>query len=257
MRAHVLSFLVGAVVLGSVAACGPTTKCSTSNCSGCCDAAGACVAGSTNLACGSSGATCTACQGATTCNFGVCGNSGVGGGTATGGGGGTTGGGTGGGSTGGGGGGTITAAQLCSDVVDAQMAYLQRCGTYSSAGAAELAAYSKASCVNGGSSFSGLKDGRVTVNTTNLTACLNALSGLSCTGSTSDITICQSVMVGQVAAGGMCFDSQDCTTGLYCDTRATCPGSSCCTPSKVVRGATGAQRCTVSSTAFGSSLRAR
>lgn len=80
-------------------ACG-STRCSVSNCVGCCDANGTCQAGSAANACGVSGFSCQVCALGSSCVNGACGFPG-----GTGGGGGsTTGGGTGGGSAGGGGG---------------------------------------------------------------------------------------------------------------------------------------------------------
>ncbi len=217
MRTHLLSFFFAAALASLGVACGPTTaKCSTTTCTGCCDATGQCQAGNTAAACGVSAAQCTSC-GVLSCTFGVC-SSAQG---TTGGGNGTTGGG--GGTTGGGGGGnSSTLTQFCLGIIGAQYDYYVRCGTYSAAGAADQRALSEAYCSTG-ALWPGVKDGRVSFNSSAGQACLSGYQTQSCTAPFTGAG-CETVLVGLVGANGSCFNSGDCQSALYCDTSATCPG---------------------------------
>ncbi|MBL8917986.1 MAG: hypothetical protein JNJ54_03925 [Myxococcaceae bacterium] len=70
-RLHLVVFALGAVLVASFVACGPTNRCAPGACNGCCDATGACVSGAEATACGTNGASCSTCgQGA--CVSGVC-----------------------------------------------------------------------------------------------------------------------------------------------------------------------------------------
>lgn len=51
-----------------VSACGSTSSCDSTNCTGCCSSSGACMTGDTASSCGTGGAACSVCSNGQSCN---------------------------------------------------------------------------------------------------------------------------------------------------------------------------------------------
>lgn len=257
MRTSFFTLTLGVVLFLLAPACSPTTStCTPSSCTGCCDASGACQAGNSNGACGVSGGSCSACQGAQSCTFGVCGSAGVGGGSSgggggsSGGGGGGTGGGTTGGGSGGGGGISATAVQFCLDAVAVQVAFYRGCGAYSAAGLTELSQQYETRCRTTGISAA-YADGRATFDASAAASCLSAFRNATCTLSNPPgYEMCGRVFPGNVGANGLCYDTGECTSALYCDTSMTCPGR-CVSRVAVGQPVSGTQVCVASAESYG------
>jgi len=75
-----------------------------------------------------------------------------------------------------------------------------------------------------------IDQGRTTISTSNLPACLAAISSSACTvseASTASVTTaCSDIVAGTISSGGDCIDNDECKSGLECD-RGTCTASCC------------------------------
>lgn len=201
-----------AVSLSVVAVLGlgcPRSSCDASSCDGCCDANGECQAGNQVSACGASGAACHTCVTGQACNLGACT-----GGNATGGSGGT-----GGGSGSGGGGGAYTIETFCtSGLGQIQQKYVD-CGYVTQDALSSL--FQGGSCL--GQAGASVMAGRATFNASLAQSCLATINAAGCFFDVG--TECNNLIQGAVAAGGDCYTSDECQSGLSCNVAAGCPGS--------------------------------
>ncbi|MDP1825930.1 MAG: hypothetical protein Q8L48_21885 [Archangium sp.] len=243
-------------MLGLGAACSSTSapKCSTSNCTGCCDSAtGECLPGNVESGCGTSGLVCSQCGTDTFCNLGFCvpRGSNVGGGSGTGGG---SGGGSGGGAGGGGGAGSCgpqTCGGCCAGGVCLPGNVVSACGSGGQACSA---------CTNGTCSDNQCSGS--TCNPSNCQGCCNGnrcetgLSAATCGAGGDTCSACpsgQSCNAGQCSGGSTCnpANCDGCCQGDVCQpgTSTSACGASGLTCSACTNGQTcGAGRCTGGST---------
>jgi hypothetical protein len=70
----------------------------------------------------------------------------------------------------------------------------------------------------------GIEKGTVVLDTSNLSACIGAISA-SCDFLAALPEACNTVVVGQLAAGEVCVNPLECAPGTFCDTQMACPGT--------------------------------
>ncbi|MFZ5439280.1 MAG: hypothetical protein ACOZQL_04685 [Myxococcota bacterium] len=245
-RALFLGGIVG-LTLSVLPSCGkPTTitRCSASNCDGCCDSMDVCQKGSANPEqCGSGGASCGICAAGQTCarvdqnsEFGgrCVGGSGNDGGT--GGGGGSTGGGSGGGggSTGGGGGSTGGGSGSDGGTCNATTCANGCC----SATGVCITNTTPSRCGTGGATCSSCTMGNTCVSgaCTPCAGCINITTGACETGTANGACgknggFCQAcdMQAAQTCQGGTCFGGSTCNSSTCA---GCCDGNTCKLPTQ-------------------------
>lgn len=238
MQKQLPAFLLGGLIgiFAAVApSCGPSTRCTVANCSGCCTKDGKCATGTGVSACGEGGHMCDVCTSFQACLAGVCttGNSGNGGGNGTGGGNTSVGGGSG---TGGAGGGGTTACgpSSCPDGCCSGGMCLR--GTQQSNNTCGMGGFACLPCATGNTCMGGQCTGAVTCSAQNCPSgcCTNTntcqpfaqqgpgscgMMGGACATCPGGQTCSMGACVTPATVGGPCMTSAQCATlgaGAYC-----------------------------------------
>jgi hypothetical protein len=126
---------------------------------------------------------------------------------------------------------TTTTQQFIDQLVSAECDFMVRC-SYLPDKSTCLAYVDRLSSPGTNSLAYAIDQGRMTLNQSNLPACIAAFSNLSCTlGSSNSSTLntpCDAAAVGTIASGGDCVFDGECKPGLECDkgscTASCCPG---------------------------------
>jgi hypothetical protein len=127
---------------------------------------------------------------------------------------------------------TTSTQQFMDQIIDAECAYSARCETFPDKNTC-LDFYRGQLSPGPSSIVYSVDQGRTILNPSAEAACLQAISNLSCSVSTSTTSsalsnACSPVFVGTIASGGDCIDDVECKPGLECDkgscTASCCPG---------------------------------